>query len=175
VINWKPKIGYTVAGIDLAALPRNPTGICIMGDDIFLLTLYKDEEILAAINEVKPKIVAIDAPLMKKIRIREADKILKKYGAMPPTMLSMRMLVKRASEIVEEIEAEVIEVFPTATAKILGIYEKDWHRMAEKIDIKAKNKHELDAYLAAYTAYLHIEGKTEEVGKKEKVIVPKVF
>ncbi len=175
MIDWKPKINYRVMGIDLAALPKNPTGVCIIGDDIFLFTFHNDEEILTAINEAKPKIVAIDAPLMKKIRIREADIVLKKYGAMPPTMPSMKLLVKRAGKIVEEIDAEVIEVFPTATAKILGIYEKDWRKMAEKIGVKARNKHELDAYLAAYTAYLYIEGKTERVGEKEKVIVPKVF
>ncbi len=175
MINWKPKIDYRVMGIDLAALPKNPTGVCIMGDNIFLFTLYKDEEILTAINEAKPRIVAIDAPLMKKIMVREADIALKKYGAMPPTMPSMKMLVKRASKIVKEIDAEVIEVFPTATAKILGIYEKDWCKMAEKIGIKARNKHEIDAYLAAYTAYLYIQGKTEEVGGEEKVVVPKVF
>lgn len=171
--NWRPKLEFAIVGIDLAALPKNSTGICIISKEIFLYTLYKDEEIIEAIEEAKPKIVAIDAPLMEKIRIRQADKMLKKYGAMPPTMASMKQLVKRANKLIKKIEYDVIEVFPTASAKILGIYDKDWRKMATKIGIEAKNKHELDAYLAAYTAYLYLNGRTEKIG--EGVVVPKVF
>ncbi|HEC93455.1 MAG TPA: DUF429 domain-containing protein [Candidatus Atribacteria bacterium] len=163
---------YKIIGIDLSALPKNPTGVCILKDGIRLFTLYKNEEIISCIKEEMPDITAIDAPLMKKIMIRKADKILKKYGAMPPTMPSMKKLTKRAMKIVMEINARVIEVFPTATAKIIGVYDKDYKKMAEKLGIKARNKHEVDAYLAAYTAYLYLQGKTEEVGGKRKVVIP---
>lgn len=166
-----------IIGIDLAALPKNPTGICIFynANNIFFYTLYKDEEIINFVNERKPDIVAIDAPLMKKIMVRKADKILKKYGAMPPTMKSMAMLTKRAMKIVEKLNAKIIEVFPTATAKIIGIYNKNYKKMAEKMKIEVRNKHELDAYLAAYTAYLYLKGEAEEIGGKRKVIIPKIF
>lgn len=164
-----------IAGIDLAAKPKNPTGMCFMQGDYKLLTVYEDKEILNEINEEKPDIVAIDAPLMEKIRIREADKILKKYGAMPPTMASMTMLTKRAMRLVKNFDMAVIEVFPTATAKILGFYDKDYKKMARFLGIEVKNEHELDAYISAYTAYLYLNGKAIEVGKKEKIIIPKVF
>ena len=165
-----------IAGVDLAAKPKNPTGICLLKsrNNYKLLTLYGDEEIIDAINENKVKIVAIDAPLMKEIRIREADRILKKYGAMPPTLPSMRMLTTRAIKIIERLDAITIEVFPTASAKILGIYDKDYRKMAEKLNIEPSNKHELDAYLAAYTGYLYKKGLTIEVGNKEKIIIPKI-
>lgn len=171
----KPKLNYKIAGIDLAGLPTNPTGICIIGEEIFLLTLYEDEEIIKTVNKASPRIVAIDAPLMKKIMVRKVDKILKKYGAIPPTLPSMRTLTERAKRIVNSIESEIIEVFPTASAKIMEIYDKNWQKMAEKIGISVKNKHELDAYIACYTAYLYLNGMAEKIGGKRKVVIPKVF
>lgn len=164
-----------IGGIDLAAKPKNPTGLCFMKDSYKLLTVYEDEEILNEVNKEKPDIIAIDAPLMEKIRIREADKILKKYGAMPPTMASMAMLTKRAGKLVKKFDMAVIEVFPTATAKILGFYDKDYKKMARFLGIEAKNEHEVDAYISAYTAYLYLNGKAIGIGKKEKIIIPKVF
>ena len=172
--HWRSKPDVRIVGIDLAALPKNPTGICIVrAKNTELFTLHEDDEILAVIRTEKPQIVAIDAPLMDEVRVREADRQLKKYGAMPPTMPSMRKLVERARQLVEKINCSVIEVFPTATAKILGVYSKNWREMAEKLRIKARNKHELDAYLAAYTAYLYLHGRAREVGEKEKIVIPK--
>ena len=164
-----------IAGIDLAAKKNNPTGVCFFEDvnSYELLTLYEDYEIINSVNEKKATIIAIDAPLMKKIRIREADKALKKYGAMPPTMKGMKMLTERAMKLVTRLHGKIIEVFPTASAKILGIYDRDYKKMAEKLGIEARNKHEVDAYLAAYTAYLHTKGLTIAVGKEEKIIIPK--
>ncbi|KAA0002125.1 MAG: DUF429 domain-containing protein [Thermoplasmata archaeon] len=169
----RPEPPHRVMGIDLAALPKNPTGLCTIGKTISLSTVYGDQEILSYVHRMAPDMVAVDAPLMEEIRVREADRLLKKYGAMPPTMPSMALLTERARRIVTRLKAPVIEVFPTASAKILGIYEKNWRSMAEKIGIPAQNKHELDAYLAAYTAYLFTIGKAEKVGGA--VVIPKVF
>jgi len=169
------EINFVIAGIDLAAKPKNPSGVCFFesASEYELFTLYTDEEIVEAVNERKANLIAIDAPLMEETRVRKADTILKKYGAMPPTMPGMRLLVERARELVKRLNGTVIEVFPTASAKILGVYDKDYRKMIEKIGIKAKNKHEVDAYIAAYTAYLYKKGLCEEVGEKEKVIIPK--
>lgn len=168
-----PESGYRVTGIDLAALPKNPTGMCTIGTTVFLSTLHTDREILSYVHRMKPDIVAVDAPLMEKVRVREADRLLKKYGAMPPTMPSMKLLAERANHIVSQLDVQVIEVFPTASAKILGIYERNWRSMAEKIGVPARTKHELDAYLAAYTAHLFLLGRAELVGGD--VVIPKVF
>jgi len=163
-------------GIDLSALPKNKTAICILSkESVEFLSFYEDDEIVRFVNSSSPDIVAIDAPLMKRIMVRKADRLLKKYGALPPTMKSMAKLAKRAMKLVEKFDAKVIEAFPTATAKILGIYERDYKAVAEKLGIKVKDKHELDAYLAAYTAYLYLQGKAEEIGGKRKVVIPKVF
>jgi uncharacterized protein len=52
------------AGIDLAALPRNQTGVCLQDGERFELgALYGDDDILRYLQEHKPRVVAIDAPL----------------------------------------------------------------------------------------------------------------
>ncbi|OYT60683.1 hypothetical protein B6U81_04560 [Thermoplasmatales archaeon ex4484_30] len=162
-----------VAGIDLAGKEKNPTGICILGDKIELFTLYKNDDIIECISDASPQLVAIDAPLMEgEIRVRDVDMELKKYGAMPPTMKSMRELCLRGIDIVKKIPFPVIEVFPTASAKIMGFYEKDYKKMANLLGIKPKNEHEMDAYIAALTGRLYLKGKAIEIGKKEKVVIP---
>jgi hypothetical protein len=173
-----------IIGIDLAGKPHNPTGICTLeteSNSIFLKTIYSDEEILEEISIYAPDqtVIAIDAPLIKGNipKIRLADKLLKKYGAMPPTMQSMKSLSVRATDLVRRLESKgykVIEVFPTATAKILRVYNKDYIKVSKALNIEAKNKHELDAYLCALTGKLFLQGKTIEVGDEEgKIILPK--
>jgi len=165
-------------GIDLAGRERNPTGMCSIyrneREGVLLSTLYRDGDIIRYANVASPDIVAIDAPLIEgEIRIREGDRILKKYGALPPTMPSMRELSIRGQKIAGLINAEVIEVFPTASAKILGFYSKDYREMASHLGIKARNRHEIDAYIAALTGILYLEGKTEMAG--EVVVPAKLF
>lgn len=76
-------------------------------------------------------------------------------------------------KIAGAVDAKVIEVFPTASAKILGFYSREYKNMASSIGIKAKNRHEVDAYIAALTGILHLEGKTEMAG--EIVVPAKLF
>ncbi|MEF8848145.1 MAG: DUF429 domain-containing protein [Candidatus Thermoplasmatota archaeon] len=168
-----------ILGLDLAAKEKNPTGIYFKKErKIVVKTIFSNTEIIEKIDVFKPDIIAIDAPIIKgKIKVRKADRALKKYGAMPPTMHSIKKLAIRGTKIAETLEKQgykVIEVLPTATAKILGTYDKDYRKTAEKIGIKPKNKHELDAYLCFLTAKKHLQNKTETIGDKEgKIIVPK--
>ncbi|MEM0492456.1 MAG: hypothetical protein QXS02_00640 [Candidatus Thermoplasmatota archaeon] len=114
-----------ILGLDLAGKENNPTGICMLHDsDIIYKTVYSNEDILSLINYYKPDIIAVDAPLIKDtIKIRKSDLKMKKYGALPPTLPGMTSLVRRAERIVSHLNNQyhVIEVFPTATAKILGV------------------------------------------------------
>jgi len=163
-------------GIDLAGKEKNPTGMCTLYRNsssfsvLSLKTLYGDRDIIEYATRNKADVVAIDAPLIEgEIRVREGDIILKKYGALPPTMPSMRELSIRAMKIAKLVEGQVIEVFPTASAKILGFYNKDYREMALLAGIKARNKHEVDAYVAALTGMLYLEGKTEMAGE---IVIP---
>ncbi|UCD14458.1 MAG: DUF429 domain-containing protein [Thermoplasmatales archaeon] len=165
-------------GIDLAGKTINPTGMCIIKNGkMEFKTVYSDKQILGLCEEFKPDIIAIDAPIMQgEPRVREADRILKKYGAFPPSLASMKSLTLRGSKIAAKLatQTNIIEVFPTATAKILGIYNKNYKETVAKLSIKVKNKHELDAYLCCLTAKMFLEGKTIEMGNSSgKIIVPK--
>ncbi len=167
-----------VIGVDLAGKPSNPTGLCAKeGEGKVFKTVYSEKEITSFIEEFKPLVVAIDAPIMKgEPRIRLADKLLRRYGALPPTLESMRDLTIRGSRLAERLSKhyEVIEVFPTATAKILKIYRRDYRRTADILGVNVRNKHELDAYLCCLTAEYYLKGEVERIGDSDGwVIVPR--
>ena len=166
-----------VIGIDLAAREYNPTGLCVkQGSKNFFKTFYSNEEIISFVKNYNPKVIAIDSPIMKgESRIREADKLMHRYGALPPTMQSMKLLTIRGTKLSEELSKnyKVIEVFPTATAKILGIYNKNYRKTADLLNISIRNKHEFDAYLCCITAEYYIRGETVAVGDEEgRIIIP---
>jgi len=171
-------INLKIIGIDLAGKTKNPTGICLYNENkLEFRILNNDKQIIQACLDFKPDLIAIDAPIMKgKPRIRKADSIMKKYRALPPSLPSMKKLTIRGSKLAEKLGTnyKVIEVFPTATAKILGIYSKNYRKTAEKLKIKIKNKHEFDAYLCCLTAKLFLEKKALKIGDRQgKIIVPK--
>ncbi|OYT58239.1 hypothetical protein B6U71_04870 [Euryarchaeota archaeon ex4484_178] len=165
-----------IAGIDLAAKEKNPTGIALMdGRRVKCLTLYTNLQIFSQIIEFQPSIVAIDAPLTLNVK-RYADKYLRKYGAMSLKIPSMMELARRGLEVKEYLEGKgykVIEVFPTATAKILGFYSKDKMDMLsyfQEFGIEGgKNKHEVDALIAAYTGWLYALDKYRKI---DGVVIP---
>ncbi|RLF35197.1 MAG: DUF429 domain-containing protein [Thermoplasmata archaeon] len=169
-----------VIGIDLAGKEKNPTGLCIVNGETTIETVYHDEDIKRRVFsfDAKDTIIAIDAPLIKGgiAKIRDVDKRLKKYGTMPPVMKGMKDLVRRAFRLKEEFERKgytVIEVFPTATSKILGVYDRDYKKVANALGIKVKNKHELDAYLCALTGKFFLKGEAVEVGDEDgKIVIP---
>ena len=163
-------------GIDLAAKERNITGMAFIdGMLVKTFSLHTDDEIVKLVKRENPDTIAIDAPLTTDVN-RFADRYLRKYGAMSLKIPSMMLLAKRALTLVNKLrDYEIIEVFPTATAKILGFYRKNKMEMLSffswlKIE-DVGNEHEVDAIIAAYTAYLYKMGKTENV---DGVIIPKI-
>jgi hypothetical protein len=167
----------TVAGVDLAAKPHNPTGVAFIRDGrAVAATVRDDEEVIEFIERCEPAVIAIDAPLLMSEE-RYAERFLRRYRALPLTIPDMRVLCKRAIALRVRIEnARVIEVFPTATAKILGFYIKPKIRMMEhlcrilRVESGGENEHEVDAIICAYTALLHVKGCAVNVGG---VVVPK--
>ncbi|OQX18862.1 MAG: hypothetical protein BWK75_06180 [Candidatus Altiarchaeales archaeon A3] len=177
-------------GIDLAGITKHSTGFCILTisdfkGDKFAETkiLNTDKEIIEEIKKAKPEIIAIDAPLSK--GNRKCDYDLKIYGALPLTLKSMEILAERGIKISGELRKEnfnVVEVFATATAKILGFHnksreveQKELIKVIKGIDKRLLKKDEIDAIFCAITAYLYYFSKTTEVGDETgKVIVPKI-
>jgi len=167
-------------GIDLAGLEKNKTGFCILEDNVAeTFILHTDDEIVENVKKVKPDVVGIDAPLIYPPKIRKCDRTLKKCGAMPPTMKSMSILSKRGFFLAKKLKGfNVIEVFPTASAKILGVYNKDINMVVQGllnlgliINNSISTKDEVDALLAALTGLLHLHELTEDVGDKEGVVI----
>lgn len=182
-----------IAGIDLAGSPNNATGICVLEvnekDEKSVTTeiLYADSDIIENLNKIKPDITAIDAPLTASGENRLCDEELRKYGALPVTLRGMEVLAKRGKELAGELKKlnlNFIEIFSTASAKILGFYDKDVMKMQKGLikfgvggdtEKRLLTKDEVDAISAALTGYLHLKNLTGEVGdEKSKIIIPKV-
>lgn len=181
-----------IVGIDLAGNPKNNTGFCVMNvkvDEkrVHTSILHSDDEIMERVRETDPDLIAIDAPLIYSGENRACDEELHRYGALPVTLRGMVALAERGSRLarkLKELDLEVIEVFSTASAKILGHYDKNERLMQKKLigsgikgDIERRflTKDELDAIFASITAFLHLNNLTHTVGnEKGKIIIPKV-
>lgn len=178
----------TVIGLDLAGLPSKPTGFASLSNHKIKTSLvYSDEEILAPCLHECPALVAIDAPLSLPAsgNLREADRLLIGRGlrVFPPTFASMKKLTSRGIHIAGELREngiKIIEVHPRTSGKILfRTHERQaWlSKLRQKRWMVGKkmSEHEADAVIAALTAWLHLRGKTEEVGTTAEgtIVIPR--
>jgi predicted nuclease with RNAse H fold len=54
----------TIVGLDLAGVDSRPTGFCVLdGLKAETSLVYGDREIIRRVEEVKPRIIAVDVPL----------------------------------------------------------------------------------------------------------------
>lgn len=174
-----------IIGIDLAGIPKNPTGwAALKNREILAYQLCTDKEIIETTLNYRPILVAIDAPLSipKEGLLRETDREMYKHGypVFPPLFRTMKKLTVRAIKIAEEIKKEgisIVEVHPTSTRKALEIPSKDWKRIQAiflQMDLKGDLEkrtlatHEIDAVTAAFTGYLYLQGKTELIGTEKE-------
>jgi len=183
---------YKVVGIDLAGMENRESGWALLqGCNVKVLTLYSNDEILTKTFEVRPLIVAIDAPLTlpRNGKMRQADREMKKLGCavLPPLFPGMKMLTLRGIYLASKIRengVKVIEVHPTSSRKILGLpVVKDVEKIRQSLirlglkgDIEKRKLtiHELDAIVAAFTAGLHLCGRTVKIGDEKEgyIIIP---
>ncbi len=82
----------SVLGVDLAGVETRPTGFCKLIDmSAETELLFKDDEIIKKIEESKPRVIAMDAPLSlppgrkslqerSSFHLRESDKELLRRG-----------------------------------------------------------------------------------------------
>jgi predicted nuclease with RNAse H fold len=187
----------SVVGLDLAGVESRPTGFCILNDmKAEASQVYTDEEILKRIEESRPEIVAIDAPLSlpagresieqrTNIHLRECDKELQRRGIrfFPITLGPMRKLTTRGIKLRETLESKqfrVIEVYPGGAQDILGVPRKQQgleklKAGLEKVGIRGltngMSDHELDAVTCAFVGKLFLEGKSVTYGTSDQAIV----
>jgi predicted nuclease with RNAse H fold len=187
----------SVIGLDLAGVENRPTGLCILKDMKAETSLaYTDEEILKRVEEVEPKIVAIDAPLSlpagrqsveqrTNVHLRECDKELLRRGIrfFPITLGPMRKLTNRGIRLRRTLETKhfrVIEVYPGGAQDVLGIPRKQnglgrLRAGLAKAGVRGLNDrmsdHELDAVTCALVGKLFLEGKGVTYGTSEQAII----
>lgn len=190
----------SILGIDLAGSESRPSGFSIfkgMKTETYLV--YTDKEILQRIEEEKPEIIGIDAPLTlppgrksieerTNVHLRDCDKELLKRGIkfFPITLGPMRKLTERGIKLKKVLESKgykTIEVYPGGAQDILRIPRKQkgldkLRRGLKKLGIKGLTKdmtnHELDAVTCAYVGKLFLEGKSETLGTENGIVMPKL-
>ncbi len=187
-----------IVGIDLAGSPRRPTGICVLkGMKARTQVVYRDEEILSTVDQAKPDLVPIDAPLSlpngrKTIHdragehLRECDRELqrRKIRFFPITLGPMRMLTERGLALKSEIETmgvRIVECYPGAAQDIWEI-PRQHHDLKgllhglKDLGIKGLTSQftsdELDAVTAALVGRWFLLGRGEMLGGKEGILIP---
>ncbi len=174
----------SIIGLDLAGVETRPTGYCKLTNmKAETSLLYSDKEVLSKIKEVRPDVIAVDAPLSlppgrktleerTSIHLRECDReLLRRHiKFFPITLGPMRKLTTRGMFLKKVLEEEnfcVIETYPGGAQDVLGIPRKQ--KGLEKLKIGLENlgiqglngqlsDHELDAVTCAYVGMLFLEG-----------------
>lgn len=177
-----------VIGLDLAGLPSNPTGFASLLNRKFETGLvHSDEEIVELCSRSRPALVAIDAPLSPPVsgNLRQADRLLIERGlrVFPPTFAGMKKLTARGIRVAGELlerDVRVIEIHPRTSGKILfrTAERREWlSRLRKKgwMVGQGLGEHEADAVIAALTAWLHLMGRTEEIGNAAEgtIVIPR--
>ena len=184
-------------GLDLAGVEHRPTGLCLLrGNSTETCNMYSDADILKKIEEAKPDIIAIDAPLTlpygrdsieqkTNVHLRECDRELlrRRIKFFPVTLGPMRKLTARGISLRTTLEKKgfkVIEVYPGGAQDILRIPRKQ--RGLDKLKAGLENQgikglknkmsdHELDAVTCALVGKLYLQGKTITYGNREQAII----
>jgi predicted nuclease with RNAse H fold len=191
-----------VVGVDLAGSPRRNTGICLLkGMTVAsFATLHADEEVLAFIDEARPDLVAIDAPLSlppgrrsiedrrgEHFRSCDRELLKRRIRFFPITLGPMRSLTTRGIRLKETLVQrgyEVIEIYPGAAQDLWKIPRKQGgllklRRGLEKLGLKklarGMNGDELDAVTGALVGRLYLQGKAEVLGNFDEgaIVIPK--
>jgi hypothetical protein len=186
-----------VIGVDLAGVETRPTGFCILDKKLNAeaFVVYTDKEIIQRISEIKPEIIAIDAPLalpkgrksLKKrnnIHLRECDRQLLKMGIkfFPITLGPMRKLTERGIKLRKFLEKrfKVIETYPGAAQDILKIPRKQkgiekLKKGLMKLGIKgienSISNDELDAVTCALVGKLYLDKNYLPIGDPKEVLM----
>jgi predicted nuclease with RNAse H fold len=189
-------MGYRFVGIDLAASPRRPTGVCIIhGRRVLTANVFEDDELLKFIARAKPTNVGVDAPLFlpmgrcclrddctcpRDIHFRECDLELRRRGIrfFPITLGPMRMLTERGMKLAAILTSRghtVLETYPGAAQDVWGIPRQSnvaglRRGLRRFVDLHRQplSCHELDAITCALLAKFHAQGRTELIGRADE-------
>lgn len=189
----------SIIGLDLAGVETRPTGYCTLLDmKVETSLIYTDAEILLKISQIRPRVVAIDAPLSlppgrKSLEerngnhLRECDRELLKKGIkfFPVTLGPMRKLTERGIRLKKILNKEnfiTLEAYPGGAQDVLGIprKQKGLEKLKdglENLGIKGLTRgmsdHELDAVTCAYVGKLFLAEEAVFYGSPDGIAMPK--
>ena len=183
-----------ILGIDLAGKEENPSGLCILDDlKMEYLTNYTNQEIVNTVNNTKPSLIIIDAPLsLPKGRcclekeckcavgghFRMAERQIRKYGrVLPLTFTGMKMLTLRGIYLASILRTQytVIESHPRTRSMNIGIVDPiECLNKISKVPLIISD-HEIDAGILTVTGYLYQNNCFIELGDPDEgtIILPK--
>jgi predicted nuclease with RNAse H fold len=158
---------------------------------------FTDEEILGAIEQAQPGLVAIDAPLSLPAgratiedrsgpHFRPCDAELRRRGIrfFPITLGPMRMLTQRGMALkgkIEEFGYRVVECYPGGAQDVWGLPRQHRDRQGLRRGLKqmgvrglpeALTGDELDAVTAALVGRWYLLGQGEMLGGAGGIIMP---
>ncbi|BEP18615.1 hypothetical protein PYJP_19670 [Pyrofollis japonicus] len=178
-----------IAGLDLAAIHRRPTGLAILDTAtrsiIFLEEVFSDEDVVDPIMHHRVGLVVVDAPLSFPPRgrgFRDVERMAMAKGArfLPLTMRSMIMLAERAIRLKRMLEVAgiiVVETHPSSSLKISGC---SFSQLLEELNVslprRPRSRHEEDAIIAALTGLCVLEDCAElfETGHDRLVLLKQI-
>ena len=194
------KKAVIIVGLDLAGSPRRPTGFCLLrGSNVETSDLFSDDEILNAVREAAPALVAIDAPLNlppgrtsiherndSHYRVCDIELRERRIPFFPITLGPMRALTERGIKLRRDIEAldiRVIEMYPGGAQDIWQIprarrdragLRRGLLRLGLKGLRRGASDHELDAATGALVGREFLAGKAEVYGNFEEgaIVMP---
>lgn len=187
-----------VVGIDLAASPSRPTGVCLLrGLRAETRVAFSDDEILDMVRQARPSLVPIDAPLsLPKGRraiqdrsgghLRDCDRELLRLGirCFPITLGPMRMLTERGLAMKQKLRAmgyHAVECYPGAAQDVWGLPRQHRNRTGLLIGLanlglkelrKAATGDELDAATAALAGRWLLLGRGYMLGGRNGILIP---
>jgi hypothetical protein len=192
---------FIVAGVDLAGVPRRPTGVCLLrGHSASTALLFEDREILDFVRKAKPDLVAIDAPLnlppgrrsiedRNGVHYRPCDLELRAHGIpfFPITLGPMRALTVRGIRLRRRLEKEgfrVAEIYPGGAQDVWGIprARRDLESLKAglvRLGVKGLrcgiSDHELDAATGALVGLHFLKSKARVFGefRSGAILMPK--
>ena len=190
-----------VVGLDLAGAPGRPTGFCLLrGLKAETRDMFADEEILAAVGEAAPELVAIDAPLhlppgrssieeRNGAHYRPCDLELRRRRIpfFPITLGPMRGLTVRGMRLRDELARRgfrTVEMYPGGAQDVWGVprarrdrtgLRRGLARLGVRGLRAAASDHELDAAAGALVGRLFLQGRAEVLGDFETgaIILPR--
>ena len=163
------------AGVDLAGVETRPTGLAVIRCGKATLSVVRlDSELTEQLSALKPRVVAIDAPLTRPPAgraVRELDRVVMLLGfrLLPPGFPGMAKLTERGVRVRRALEAlgvPVIEVHPLSIIRTLGLRGREdfLDFISGALEVEGLfNRHTIDSLAAAYAARLHDAGLTTVV------------